>query len=107
MASRSRRHPGRAGVAVPAPTGRRDAELADTLAARAGMPSSRGRPTSMRVVEEHLAWWPKIDDVIVIERDETLILQGPWSRGIAPMPVGKPGASGPPAGPDGAGRAGA
>ncbi|HLH24243.1 MAG TPA: hypothetical protein VK066_17110 [Chloroflexota bacterium] len=56
----------------------------------------------MRTVQEHLAWWPRVDDVTVIERDEALLLQGPWARPLAPLPVGKPDAPGGPAGGAGA-----
>jgi uncharacterized cupin superfamily protein len=59
----------------------------------------------MHTVKEHLAWWPRVDDVTVIERDEALILQGPWAKPIMPLPVGKPAAGGAPAGPNGVGRA--
>jgi hypothetical protein len=31
----------------------------------------------MGLVKERLAWWPNLDDVITLDRDEALILQGP------------------------------
>jgi hypothetical protein len=57
----------------------------------------------MRTVKEHLAWWPRVDDTTVIERDEALILQGPWAKPIRPLPVGKADAGGPPPGAGGGG----
>ena len=56
----------------------------------------------MGMVKEHLAWWPKIDDVTTLERDEALILQGPRQVSMRPMPAATAPAGAPTGGPPGA-----